>query len=304
MGKTMKHLLGIDELNAHEITAYLERAQFYADALAKGDWDRKALDGKIILILFFENSTRTLTSFDFAAKRLGAHVVNWNPETSALKKGESFLDTIRTFDAMEPDAIIIRHSEYGAPKFVAGRVRCPVINGGDSWREHPTQALLDALTLRQHFGKLEGLTVSIIGDIAHSRVASSNMILLEKMDVNVNVIAPETLMPQKLPIEAKKFTSLEEGLKDSDAAIMIRLQRERMDKALISDDSYFKEYGLDFEKLKWAKNETIVLDPGPFLRGVQLDDELADNTTRFLYDKQVFNGVPTRMAVLDLLING
>ena len=300
----MKHLLGIDELTPDEITQYLDRAQFYAQALQSGEWDRKTLDGKIILILFFENSTRTLTSFDFAAKRLGADVVNWNPETSSLKKGESFLDTIRTFNAMEPDAIIIRHSEYGAPKFVAGRVDCPVINGGDSWREHPTQALLDALTLRQHFGSLEGLTVSIIGDIAHSRVASSNMILLDKMGVNVNVIAPETLMPQKLPIEANKFTSLEEGLKDSDAVIMIRLQRERMDKALISDDSYFKNYGLDFEKLKWAKEESVVLDPGPFLRGVQLDDELADDTTRFLYDKQVFNGVPTRMAVLDLLMNG
>jgi aspartate carbamoyltransferase catalytic subunit len=147
--------------------------------------------------LFFEASTRTLTSFIIAAKRLGAGVVTWNPDTSSLSKGESFLDTIDTLNAMRPDAVIIRHSEYGAPGFVAKRADCPVINGGDSWREHPTQALLDALTLKHHFGKLEGLTLAIIGDIAHSRVAASNMILLRQFGVNVRVIAPKTLMPEK-----------------------------------------------------------------------------------------------------------
>lgn len=258
-----------------------------------------------MLILFFENSTRTLTSFDFAAKRLGAHVVNWNPETSSLKKGESFMDTIRTFNAMQPDAIIIRHSEYGAPKYVAGRVDCPVINGGDSWREHPTQALLDALTMRQKFGSLDGLNVSIIGDIAHSRVASSNIVLLDKMGANVRVIAPEVLMPKKLPAEnVATFIDLEEGLKDANVVMTIRPQKERMDHVLIDDNAYFRDYGLSFEKLGFADKDAIVLDPGPFLRNVQIDDALADDKTRFLYDVQVANGIPTRMAVMDLLMNG
>jgi aspartate carbamoyltransferase catalytic subunit len=172
----MKHLLGIADLSVDEIEGLLERAQFYADGLAKGDWDRKRLEGKIVLTLFFEPSTRTVISFDIAAKRLGAQVVNWQAEQSSVLKNESFLDTILTLNAMNPDAIVIRHTEYGAPGFVASRAGCPVINGGDSWREHPTQALLDALTIRQRKGSLEGLVVSICGDVAHSRVASSNAI--------------------------------------------------------------------------------------------------------------------------------
>ncbi len=301
----MKHLLGIDELSAADIERYLDRAQFYADGLADESWDRKTLVGKIVLILFFEPSTRTLTSFDFAAKRLGAHVVNWNPETSSLSKGESFMDTIRTFNAMEPDAIIIRHSEYGAPKFVAGRVNCPVINGGDSWREHPTQALLDALAMRQTFGALKGLNVSIIGDIAHSRVAASNIVLLTKMGANVRVIAPDMLMPEKMPAQGvEKFSDLEAGLKDANVVMTIRPQKERMDHVLIDDTAYFRDYGLTYDKLEWASKDAIVMDPGPFLRNVQIAEDLADDKGRFVYDTQVANGIPTRMAVLDMLING
>lgn len=301
----MKHLLGIEDLSLEEIGNILERAQYYAQALNDGRWDRFRLQDKIILNLFFEASTRTLTSFDFAAKRLGAHVINWNPESSSLSKGESFLDTIDTLNAMRPDAVVLRHSEYGAPLVVAKRMNCAVINGGDSWREHPTQALLDALTIKQHFGRLSDLTVAIIGDIAHSRVASSNMILLRKLGIAVRVIAPDVLMPEKLPArDIEKFSSLEKGIKGADIVMTIRPQKERMDKVLIDDITYFREYGLSSEKLEHANKNAVVMDPGPFLRNVQISDELADDKQRFLYFKQVANGIPLRMAVLDLLIGG
>ncbi len=300
-----KHLLGIGDLSAGEIANYLERAAYYAAALDTGKWDHGKLNHKIVLNLFFENSTRTLTSFEMAAKRLGADVINWNRETSSLKKGESFMDTIDTLNAMKPDAVVIRHSEYNAPVFVAARMDCPVINGGDSWREHPTQALLDALTLQQHFGKLNGLRVAIVGDIAHSRVASSNMTLLTKMGASVCVIAPEVLMPQKLAAEGvEKFTELNEGLKGADAIMSIRPQKERMDKVLIHDAAYFKDYGLTHERLKDAGSKAVVLDPGPFIRGLQISDELADDHEIFLYRQQVANGIPTRMAVLDMVMGG
>lgn len=302
----MKHLLGIDEISADQIDDILERAAYYADALETGKWDREKLKDKIILNLFFENSTRTLTSFEIAAKRLGAYVVNWNPETSSLAKGENFTDTIDTLASMHPDAIVMRHSEFGAPKFVAARSACPVVNGGDSWREHPTQALLDALTMKQHFGKIEGLNVTIIGDIAHSRVASSNMQLLVKMGANVRVVAPEILMPEKLPFEEiEAHTSLEGGIKDADVVMTLRLQKERMDKALVSSDAaYFREYGLTLELLDAHAPKAMVMDPGPLVRGVQMEDSLAEDPARSLILKQVANGIPTRMAVLDMLVGG
>ena len=302
----MKHLLGITDLNKGEIEDILARADHYAKGLKAGNWDREALKDKIILTLFFEASTRTLTSFVIAAKRLGAEVVTWNPDTSSLSKGESFVDTIDTLNAMRPDAVIIRHSEYGAPGFVANRADCPVINGGDSWREHPTQALLDALTLRHHFGKLEGLTLAIIGDIAHSRVAASNMILLTQMGVNVRVIAPQTLMPEKLPAPGvAKFHSLAEGLPGVDAVMSIRLQKERMQKGLIeSDMAYFNEFGLKRAVIDEFCPKAVILDPGPLIRGVHISDDIAEDPSRSLILKQVANGVPVRMAVLDMLING
>lgn len=301
----MKHLLGIDELNAKQIDDLLVRAQKFSDQLQAGTVNARLLQDKIILNLFFEHSTRTLTSFEMAAKRLGAKVINWNAESSSLAKGESFMDTIDTLNAYRPDAVVIRHSEYGAPGFVAGRMDCPVVNGGDSWREHPTQALLDGLTLRQHFGQIDGLIVAIIGDIAHSRVAHSDMQLLVKMGAKVRIIAPQELMPQKLPIDGiERFTDLEEGLEGVDVAINIRPQKERMDKVLIDDITYFRGYGLTHDKIQVAKDSAIVMDPGPFLRGVQISDELADDRERFIYHKQVANGVPVRMAALDALING
>jgi len=300
----MTHLTGIDHLSKDEIEAYLARAQHYADGLAKGDWEKDRLKDKIVLHLFFENSTRTLTSFEMAAKRLGAHVINWNKDTSSLAKGESFADTIDTLNMMHPDAVVVRHSEYNAPNYLAKRMDCPVINGGDSWREHPTQALLDALTIQQHFNKIEGLTVAIIGDIAHSRVASSNMQLLKKLGAEVRVIAPDVLMPEKLSADGvERFTDLNEGLKDADVAMTIRPQKERMDKVLIDDVAYFRDYGLTHERIKHAKDNAIVMDPGPFLRELQISNELADDQEIFIYHKQVSNGIPTRMAVLDMLVN-
>jgi len=299
----MEHLLGIDELTANDITTILDRAQYYADALPQHSYDPHRLDGKIVLNLFFENSTRTLTSFEMAAKRLGAKVINWNAHTSSLAKGETFMDTIDTLNAYQPDAVVLRHSEYGAPTFVAKRMNCPVINGGDSWREHPTQALLDALTIRQRFGSIDGLTIAIIGDISHSRVASSDMQLFTKMGAAVHIIAPPELMPQKFPAEVKTFHNLTEGVQGADVIITIRPQKERMDKVMIDDAHYFRDYGLTHDKLAYAKDNAIVMDPGPFLRNLQISDELADDRKRFIYHTQVANGIPTRMAVLDMVMS-
>ena len=302
----MKHLLGIDELDTDQINDILDRSEYYSKALRDDKWDHHKLADKIILHLFFEDSTRTLTSFEVAAKRLGARVVNWNPETSSLTKGENFTDTIDTLAAMKPDAIVMRHSEFGAPKFVAARVECPVINGGDSWREHPTQALLDALTMRQHFGKLEGLNVTIVGDIAHSRVAGSNMQLLTKMGAKVRVVAPKVLMPDELPFkEIKAFDNLADGIKGADVVMTLRLQKERMDTALVSSDAaYFNEFGLTLEILDKHAPKAMVMDPGPLVRGVQMEDSLAEDKSRSLILRQVANGIPTRMAVLDMLVGG
>ena len=301
----MDNLLGIDELDVSQIEDLLQRAEYYADALKQGKWDQEKLKGKIILHLFFENSTRTLTSFEMAAKRLGADVVSWNPETSSLSKGENFTDTIDTLAAMNPDAIVMRHSEFGAPLFVASRAKCPVINGGDSWREHPTQGLLDALTIKQHFGKLKGLNITIVGDIAHSRVAGSNMQLLTKMGANVRVVAPAVLMPEKLPFESiQSFEDLAEGIKGADVIITLRLQKERMDTARIpSDAAYHNQYGLTLKMLDQHAPNAVVMDPGPLVRGVQMEDALAEDPERSLILKQVANGIPTRMAALDMLVS-
>lgn len=300
----MKHLLSIQDITRDEIEEILNRAQYYAHALKEGRWDREKLHNKIILTLFFETSTRTVTSFDIAAKRLGADVVNWNAEHSSLKKDETFADTIDTLSAMEPDCIVIRHSEYNAPAFVAKRVNCPVINAGDSWREHPTQALLDALTIIQEKKTLEGLVISICGDVAHSRVANSNAHLLTKMGATVRFVAPAMLRPQKLPVTSIEcFDTLEDGIKDADVVMMLRVQKERMDRGLVpSDAAYFNQYGLTAERLRLARPDALVMHPGPMNRGIEIADEVADDPARSLMKKQVSNGVPTRMAVLDMVI--
>ena len=300
-----KHLIGIKDLGKKEIEIILDLADYYADRLDDRKFKPHILEDRIVLTLFFEDSTRTRTSFEMAAKRLGADVVNMNIQTSSVNKGESLLDTIQTLEAMlRPDAIIIRHKEYGAPGFVASKVACPVINAGDSWHEHPTQALLDALTIRRRLGKIEGLTIAICGDIAHSRVAASNMILLRKMGARVRIVAPPALIPESFPVEdIETFENMKDGLKDCDIVMMLRNQTERMQSGLIeSDADFFRQYGLSYEKLAFAKPEAFVMHPGPINREVEIAGDVADDPDRSLILQQVRNGVPTRMAVLDLLL--
>ncbi len=299
-----RHLTGINHLSADDIHALLDKAQSYADQLDRGQAVEQSLDRKNIITMFFENSTRTRLSFELAAHRLGANVINWDMETSSLKKNESFLDTILTVGAMKPDAVIVRHSEYEAPVFMSKRMGCSIINAGDSWREHPTQALLDALTIRQAKGKIEGLTVTICGDVGHSRVAASNFILLDKLGATIRVIAPEFLLPQKWAIDGiETFTSMEDGLPGSDIIMMLRNQKERMDASRVPDDTAFhRQYGLTADRLDLAPG-ALVLHPGPMNRGVEIADEVADHPARSLILKQVTNGIPTRMAVLDTLLS-
>ncbi len=298
-------LIGIDGLSPEEIGIILDLADYYADRLDDRSFKPEILRGAIVLTLFFEDSTRTRVSFEMAAKRLGADVVNMDIRTSSMNKGESLTDTIKTLVAgIDPDAIVVRHSEYNAPRFIANLVSCPVINAGDSYREHPTQALLDALTIRRHFGKIEGLRVAICGDVAHSRVASSNIILLRKMGADVHVVAPAYLKPEIFPADCvKAFDTMQDGLKDCDVVMMLRNQKERMKAGLIeSDDAFFRDYGLTYDKLAFAKPHAVVMHPGPMNRGVEIDGDVADDETRSLILKQVRNGVPTRMAVMDLLL--
>lgn len=302
---THRNLIGIDQLSAEEIGIILDLADYYADRLDDKSFKPDILRGDIVLSLFFEDSTRTRTSFEVAAKRLGADWVNVDIERSSVNKGESLLDTVLTLQAMlRPDAIIMRHKEYGAPEFVAGHAHCPVINAGDSWREHPTQALLDALTIRRTKGTLAGLTIAICGDIAHSRVAGSNMILLTKMGADVRVIAPPELMPDTLPTGGiAKFDTMEDGLRDCDIVMTLRLQKERLETALsMTPESFFADYRLTAERLALAKPDALVMDPGPVIRGEQIADDVADDPKRSLILQQVRNGVPVRMAVLDLLM--
>lgn len=298
------HLTGIAPLSDADIRALLDRARALKAEMKSPGFISDRLKGKIILNVFYEDSTRTRNSFEIAARRLGAEVVTWDKGTSSAKKGETFLDTILNLNAMGPDAIVLRHSEYGAPDFVAGRVGCPVINAGDSWREHPTQALLDALTMIEAKGTLEGLTVAICGDVAHSRVAGSNMILLTRMGAKVRIIAPPSLMPQKLPAsDVETFSSLEEGLPGADIVMMLRIQKERMESSEIpSDAAYFNQYGLTPARLALAGPQALVMHPGPMNRGVEIADEVADDPARSLILKQVANGIPVRMAVMDLLV--
>lgn len=304
---THSDLIGVEDLSPEEINIILDLADYYADRLDEREFKPDILHGAIILTLFFEDSTRTRISFEMAAKRLGADTVNLDIATSSVNKGETLTDTVQTLVAgIRPDAIVVRHSEYNAPRFIANLVDCPVINAGDSWREHPTQALLDALTIRRHFGKLEGLKVAICGDIAHSRVASSNMILLRRMGVDVNVVAPPYLKPEKFPAEdVKAFDNMKDGLAGCDVVMMLRNQKERMKAGLIeSDDQFFRDYGLTYDKLAFANKGAVVMHPGPMNRGIEIDGDVADDKERSLILEQVRNGVPTRMAVMDLLLKG
>ncbi len=304
MSLSIKHLLDIKSLTAEDIALFIKRGKSMKKRLAENTVHRKVLDDKIVMTLFAENSTRTRVSFETAALRLGASLINWDEKTSSVAKGETFGDTIKYIAGYKPDAIIIRHSEYNAPHFVAKQVDCPVINAGDSWREHPSQALLDAMTILEYKKELKGLTVAICGDIAHSRVANSNIELLTKMGATIHLIAPQVLLPQKVPDNVKLFACLEEGLPGCDVIMMLRLQKERMDKAMIPDDNtYFHQFGLTHAKLQLAKPDAIVMHPGPMNRNVEIADDVADDPQRSVIFQQGANGVPMRMAILDLLLS-
>ena len=304
MSLSVKHLLDIQSLTPDDISLIIRRGQAIKKRLAENTVHRTSLSGKIVMTLFAENSTRTRVSFETAALRLGASLINWDEKTSSAAKGETFSDTIKYIAGYKPDAIIIRHSEYNAPYFVSKQVDCPVINAGDSWREHPSQALLDAMTMIEHKKSLQGLTVAICGDIAHSRVANSNINLLTKMGANIHLIAPQVLLPQSVPENVKLFETLEDGLPGCDVVMMLRLQKERMDKALIPDDAtYFHQYGLTEQRLQLAKPDAIVMHPGPMNRNVEISDEVADDPTHSVIFQQGANGVPIRMAILDLLLS-
>jgi len=293
----LPHLLGIEGLAPETISGLLDLSESYIDQNRSIDKRRDVLAGRTVINLFFENSTRTRTSFEVAAKRLGADVINMDVATSSVRKGETLLDTAMTLNAMRPDAIVVRHHESGAVNLLAQKVNCAVINGGDGQHEHPTQALLDALTIRRRRGSLQGM---------HSRVARSNIHLLQIMGARVRVVGPPTLMPTDIDrMGVEVHYSMKTGLKDVDIVMMLRLQTERMQGTFVpSISEYFRFFGLDHEKLKVAKPNALIMHPGPMNRGVEIDSEVADDLDRSVIHEQVEMGVAVRMACLEALIGG
>ncbi|WP_111558862.1 aspartate carbamoyltransferase catalytic subunit [Paracoccus sediminilitoris] len=298
-----RHLLGIDHLKPAEIVSLLDLAQDYAALNRRTVKHSDALAGMTQINMFFENSTRTQASFELAGKRLGADVMNMAVSQSSVKKGETLIDTALTLNAMQPDLLVVRHPNSGAVNLLAEKVNCAVINAGDGRHEHPTQALLDALTIRRAKGRLHRLTIAICGDIAHSRVARSNLILLGKMENRIRLIGPRTLMPSgAADMGVELYEDMREGLKGADVVMMLRLQRERMDGGFIpSEREYYHRWGLDAEKLALAAPDAIVMHPGPMNRGVEIDGTIADDINRSVIQDQVEMGVAVRMAALDLL---
>ncbi|SOH93063.1 aspartate carbamoyltransferase [Monaibacterium marinum] len=301
-----RHLLGIEHLKPSDITAILDRADTFATTPDSRAVRKDSLAGLTQINMFFENSTRTQASFEIAGKRLGADVMNMAMQASSIKKGETLIDTALTLNAMHPDLLVVRHPNSGAVALLAQKVNCAVINAGDGKHEHPTQALLDALTIRRRKGRLQRLTVAICGDIAHSRVARSNIMLLGKMENRVRLVGPRTLMPPGIEKFGVEVTDdMETGLKDADVVMMLRLQRERMDGGFIpSEREYYHRFGLDAAKLSHAKPDAIVMHPGPMNRGVEIDGEIADDINRSVIQEQVEMGVAVRMAVLEMLGEG
>ena len=297
-----RHLLTCETLTANEAIALLDLADKAAENNRQADKKRDLLRGRTLINLFFEASTRTQASFELAAKRLGADVLNMNVSTSSVQKGETLLDTAVTLNAMRPDIIVVRHHAAGAVELLSQKVDCSVINAGDGSHQHPTQALLDALTIRRAKGRIEGLLVAICGDIVHSRVARSNIDLLNALGARVRVIAPSTLMPpspERFGVEP--FTDMTAGLEDVDVVMMLRLQRERMEGAYVpSSREYFHFYGLDNDKLTKAKPDALIMHPGPMNRGVEIASTIADHS-RSVIREQVEMGVAVRMAVLEAL---
>ncbi len=296
------HLLGIQDLSFSEISDILKQAKTFI-ALNKGSAKKlDTLRGKTQINLFFEPSTRTQSSFELAGKRLGADVMSMNVVNSAIKKGETLIDTAMTLNAMHPDIIVIRHHDSGAPNLLSQKVNCAVINAGDGAREHPTQALLDALTIINRKGKVEGLKIAICGDILHSRVARSNIYLMNMLGAEINIIAPSTLMPHSIErLGVKKFNNMKKGLEGCDIVMMLRLQNERMQGSFLpSAREYYEYFGLTPDKLKFAKKDALIMHPGPMNRGVEIDTNLADDINRSLIKEQVELGVAVRMACLKI----
>ncbi len=298
-----KHLLAIEGLHPPEIAHLLDLAESYVLLNRSGKTQRDLLRGRTLINLFFEDSTRTRTSFELAGKRLGADVINMSVSTSSVNKGETLLDTASTLNAMRCDLLVVRHDQSGAPNLLAQKVSSSVINAGDGTHEHPTQALLDALTLRRRRGSLEGLLVAICGDVLHSRVARSNIHLLTTMGSRVRVIGPPTLIPAAAAaLGVEVFHDMEAGLAGVDVVMMLRLQRERMLRSLVpSEREYFRFFGLDRAKLAGASENVLVMHPGPMNRGVEIDSAVADDPVHSVVGEQVEMGVAVRMAVLDVL---
>jgi aspartate carbamoyltransferase catalytic subunit len=303
MSFIQNHLLGIEGLEQSAIQEILDKGEEYADLNLKAKKRVDVLSGLTQINMFFENSTRTQASFELAGKRLGADVMNMALQGSSIKKGETLVDTALTLNAMRPDLLVVRHPQSGAVDLLSQKVNCSVINAGDGQHEHPTQALLDALTIRRAKGRLHRLNIAICGDISHSRVARSNMLLLGKMENRIRLVGPPTLIPSQIgEFGVEVYHDMLEGLKDVDVVMMLRLQKERMDGGFIpSEREYFQRYGLDFNKLSYAKDDAIVMHPGPMNRGVEIDGDIADDVTRSVIQEQVEMGVAVRMAIMDLL---
>ena len=299
---SQKHLLGIQDLSINDVNLILDESQKFIKLNQSKNKRLNVLNGKTQINLFFEPSTRTQSSFELAGKRLGADVMSMNMGNSAIKKGETLIDTAMTLNAMHPDIIVIRHQDSGAPNLLSQKVNCTVINAGDGRREHPTQALLDALTIINRKGNIEGLKIAICGDIHHSRVARSNIYLMNMLGAEVNVIAPKTLMPSGIEnLGVKAFTDMKKGLEGCDIVMMLRLQNERMQGSFLpSKREYYEFFGLTPEKLKFAKKDALLMHPGPMNRGVEIDTKLADDINVSLVKEQVELGVAVRMACLKI----
>ncbi len=297
-----RHLLGIEGLSARDIGTLLDMADDAVDVSRQVEKKKSTLRGRTQINLFFEASTRTQASFELAGKRLGADVMNMSVASSSIKKGETLIDTAMTLNAMRPDLIVVRHHAAGAVHLLSRKVDCSVINAGDGAHEHPTQALLDALTIRRNKGTIHGLVVAICGDILHSRVARSNIILLNALGAEVRAIGPTTLLPPGLDrMGVEVFTDMRKGLDGADIVMMLRLQRERMNGSFVpSTKEYFRYFGLDEEKLSFARPDALVMHPGPMNRGVEIASDIADGA-QSLIREQVEMGVAVRMAVLEAL---
>ena len=299
---SQKHLLGIQDLSISDVKLILDEAKKFISLNKSKNKKLDILRGKTQINLFFEPSTRTQSSFELAGKRLGADVMSMNITNSAIKKGETLIDTAMTLNAMHPDIIVVRHQDSGASNLLSQKVNCSVLNAGDGRREHPTQALLDALTIIEKKKKIEGLRIAICGDILHSRVARSNIFLLNMLGAEVNIVAPTNLMPKDIEkFGVKTFSNMKEGVKDCDIVMMLRLQNERMSSSFLSSNrEYYEYYGLTTDKLEKAKKDAIIMHPGPMNRGIEIDTKLADDINKSVIKEQVELGVAVRMACLKI----